>query len=103
MSKEYRIKSAEALGLLVIEIDGAIITVQINGIRVIWNPIEDANQMLMVWDWLIKTGCLIQAEGDRKDWEILFFFTADSPCFRANNKDIKLATAEAFMEYSNNK
>lgn len=82
--KDYRQSSAEALGVLnegykIIE-DGVV---SFMGKR--WQPDVDANQMLMVWEWL-------RDEADHLFDEVIFHQYL-------KGKDIKLATAKAFMEY----
>jgi len=54
-------------------------------LEVNWLPNQNANQMLMVWEWLKKN-----------DKDVIYRAFNDS---MRNNKDIKLTTMKAFMEY----
>jgi len=93
-TQECRIKTAEALGLK-IKSHGKDETIVMlpsepDGIDwyKVWQPDKDANQMLMVWDWLrtkVKIAVFKQMIDD----------------YWWDDKDILLATAKAFMEYIN--
>jgi len=84
---EYRKASAKALGFKNINIyANDNVEVWDNHIRLIWQPDKDANQMLMVLDWLRE-----QKVGSLKLLKIF-----DKYC---NGADMKVETTEAFMEF----
>ena len=88
--KEYRIKSAEALGLKEawngeIRIGYYYGEILIND----WQPDTNANQMLMLWEWMKING---------REWvEILrdIFWEYG----HTRNGDIKLITMKVFLEF----
>ena len=111
-TQEYRLKSAEALGIevntwkhffpLADDQPGGDMLYYKNkhGAYPAWIPNEDANQMLMVWDWLRGE---VQGKVFTKIVKAWFFQNpapCPAPCPEPSD-DIKLATAKAFMEYIN--
>ena len=77
-----------------------IIEVYYNNEWHIWQPDKDANQMLMVWEWMMK---------QNNHWNISFNsngYLLEASIIKPYNiyfeegfDDIKLATMKAFMEY----
>ena len=85
MKQEYRKASAEALGHKDIsEPQATAIIVLIDGVIYEWQPDKDANQMLMVLDWMRDNDIKIM-----DIWAEWYY----------HNADIKLATMKAFMSY----
>ena len=67
----------------------------------LWQPDKDANQMLMVWEWLKdrRPEIMISIYPDIVYYAI--FPEINEETIEASDKDIKLATMKAFMEYTN--
>ncbi len=86
MIQEYRKTSAETLGNEMVTTISEGLCMKINGQFIPWQPDKDANQMLMVWEWLRKqkrTVAILEIID-----EYIFF---DETLFDA--------TMKAFMEY----
>jgi len=104
--QEYRKVSAEVLGHKDIsEPKATAIIVLIDGVIYEWQPDLDANQMLMVWDWIIDQGGDIRfrlswwfGKRENKRPENIFELYSKGK-FTGENSDIRLATAKAFMTY----
>ncbi len=89
MIQEYRKVSAEAIGLIVTEFSTGIVTRYKDGTYINWYPDTDANQMLMVWDWM-------RTSGKRKILREIF------ENYLVFKDTLELATMKAFMEYTKN-
>ena len=99
--QEYRKASAEALGVDWKEDQMSGLPIHLRSPK--WHPDTDANQMLMVWDWLRKEeGRGIDCSATSK---IIFvtiwkwFHKNGGDKYMGEGKDIKLATMKAFMEW----
>ena len=64
-----------------------------------WIPDEMADQMLMVWEWLNNQGFDIDIDIDRNGSIFGIWHPIKKIEFDGMDKDIKLATMKAFMEY----
>lgn len=105
MVTEYRKASAEALGLEIIF--GRVVVRDKKGNNISnqwnaygdWEPEKDANQMLMVWEWLIEQECFLNIDkwGDTSPWR--FTAATEKGLNKGGDNDIKLATMKAFMEF----
>jgi len=107
--KEYRKLSAKELGLELI--DGRVVIRNKSGKEMknaynakgMWEPDQDANQMLMVWKWLNKRIDLtIEWLPLSEKWNISLYAKHGSYAFPdGTDADIKLATMKAFIRYNN--
>ena len=107
-AQNYHKASAEALGLHAIKYEGKVYAnTSENEIKKIWQPDLDANQMLMVWDWLREQGyairaddsSIVSAKGDREKYWYVHIRKGLNIVAIGRDADILLATAEAFMSY----
>ncbi len=100
--QEYRKASAEALEIDPIEhhwLKGWVILVKIKGHRIEWHPDIDANQMLKVWEWLMKQGCFLNID----NWDInspyRVTFATENGLKKGGHESVLIATMKAFMEF----
>jgi len=105
MIQEYRKKSAEMLGIQLTKY-GIILGSQrpIKGLKSIiqlWHPESDADQMLMVWEWLnTEINLTIEWLPLSRKWNICLYAKRDNYAYPdGTDTDIKLATMKAFMRY----
>ena len=95
MIQEYRKASAEALN---ITIDKKKRRIRIDGIwlpETYWQPDKDANQMLMVWDWLKKQ--------KNKYYNVATIVGRIVESYAYFDGDLFEGTMSRFMEYIKNK
>ena len=105
MIQEYRKATAEALGLVIIETHRDNLIIHFPQIgkpdRQVWHPDTDANQMLMALEWVRSQGWFVQTDLVPNGDSIvdIIKFSPKEILYQGYDKDIKLATMKAFMEY----
>ena len=98
--KEYRKASAEALfHHKLIRHSIELCEVRYRNEWHIWHPDTDADQMLMVWEYLLKQGCILSIYhwGETSPWR--FYVGTESKISKGGDKSIFIATMKAFMEW----
>jgi len=98
--EQYRKASAEWMGRK-LDAKGAIIYESTVSVRIYWHPDIDANQMLMVLEWLRKQCYNIHIIINLDIIEIRLYDDENDPehCYLNNGKDLFKVTMKAFMEY----
>ena len=107
--QEYRKASAEALGLQIYRVTDKLVEVVLrlpdqpydtNGE---WQPDKDANQMLMVWEWLKDQGHGVYIEYYYDDPKLIVSIWNGTRRFDSEEESsLLIAFMKAFMEYLGN-